>query len=252
MARSTTQLLVLSFFALLITIGQLQAAVLLQDDFAGPTINPAWVPGGPGASGWSWNATGAVQSDDGLGGAANHTKLTRALSSGTNGWTVDVRYGWLFGTNAGPARDSFAVLDAAGNGYAVYVDQKNGGDIGIEKYVGGAYSTGSYTTRPFADTGINAGGALTAIRLVWNPASGLELFLATAPGGNTLSATPIVSWANTDYAATTFTEFRLANINAAGYHSVFDDVNVYNDVIPEPTSLSLLGLGALLMIRRKR
>ncbi len=249
-----------SFLAVLIatvalSVVQMQvgSAALLSDDFPGATLDPAWVAGGPGSTGWSHNGYGAVQSDDTIGGAPNHTTLTRALSTPTSEWTVDLRYGWLGGTGAGGARDAFKVLDASGSGYAVYVDQASGGDIGIEKYTLGVYAGGSYALRPFADTGLDLAGALTAIRLVWDPGTGLDLYLATAPGGSTLDVTPIVTWADTTYSASSFTQFQLGNINAGGYQSVFDDVNVTNLAgVPEPTSIALVACGmAVVLIRRR-
>lgn len=231
-----------------------QATVLsmtvLQDDFSSyPTLNPGWAIGGA-----SWGISGSYDSYVVQSGGSVGT-LTRALSETVNtNWSVELRYGWAFGSADTFARDTFAMLDASGNGYGVYIEQAARHMI-IQRFDGGgvlgsSVSLSAGNSKTFDDYGFfEVGGALRPLTLDWQASTGtLSLYYGAAGGPAGSASTLLASVTDTTYSS--FTQFQLGDINAGGYYSVFDDVLV--TAVPEPTSIALAALGAGFVLIRRR
>lgn len=231
--------------------------VVLEDRFRCQALDPAWVHGGVGSPAWAISTTyGVAASSSTTGGHPTPgVHITRAFSRPVQDWDLTLRYGWFYGITSLAPRDQFAVLDDAGNGYGIYMEQgARSGSPSIQKFTGGFASgtvPGGSLTKPFGDSGILQGGALTPLRLEWRAGSGtLNLYLG-APGDPAGSATALfASVTDTTYVDTMFTKLRLADICSGGYRSLYDDV--YVEAVPAATSGTLLALGlALALIRRR-
>jgi hypothetical protein len=268
----------------LLTVGTASAATVFTETFNrtnNSTIGNNWVESNPGGgdvaiASQELNILSNSNFDSGLSyitmATSNFASPFASILTNNPGlvtWTFNMRSGQSDLSGFSTDNEGIAVVLAAtssdmstANGYAVVWGQSGTTDpIRLVRFAGGLDSNTNLTSMITASGASGTGGdpntSYMSVKVTYNPNSdtfelftrsdGTSAFSDPAAGTYTSAGTLV----NTTYTSSTITSFALVGAYGANNQDLyFDSIGI--DVVPEPGTMCLAGVGAACVMSRRR